>query len=70
MKEKAVDNRWNILSIFIDAILLEMGEYLITLYDTPMKEELMIASIENTIYWNPVGFMSKSQGQSEQSYLY
>ena len=47
-----------------------MGEYLITLYDTPMKEELMIASIENTIYSNPVGFMSKSQGQSEQSYLY
>ena len=37
-KETAVDNRQNLLSIFIDAILLEMGEYLITLYNIPMKE--------------------------------
>ena len=37
MKEKAVDNRWDILSRFVDAILLEMGEDLITFYKIPMK---------------------------------
>ena len=55
MKEKAVENRWNIFSIFVDDILLEMGEYLITLYNIPMKEELMSASIESPIDWDTVG---------------
>ena len=34
-----------------------------------IKEELISASIENHIDWYPVGSMSKSQVQSEQSYL-
>ena len=38
MKEKAAENRQNLLSRFIDVILLEMGEDLITLYSIPMKE--------------------------------
>ena len=38
IKYKVVDNRRNILSIFIDNILLEMRKYLITLYNITMKE--------------------------------
>ena len=34
-----------------------MGEYLITLYNMPMKEELMGVFIENPIGWYPVGSM-------------
>ena len=35
-KEKAAENIY-FFSRFIDAILLEIGEYLITLYNIPMK---------------------------------
>ena len=38
MKEKDVENKRNILSRFFDAILLEMEEYLIALYNILMKE--------------------------------
>ena len=64
MKEKAVENRRNLLSIFIDAVLLEMGEYLITLYKIPIKEELMIYSIENTIDRDSVVSIPTIQVQS------
>ena len=38
MKEKAADNRWHILSRFIDDLLLEIIEYLIMLYNIPIKK--------------------------------
>ena len=46
-----------------------MGEYLITIYNIPMKEQLMSDLIENPIDWYHVGYMPKSHVQSEQSYL-
>ena len=38
MKEYFLEKRQNLLSTFIYDKLLEMGEYLTTLYDLPMKE--------------------------------
>ena len=41
-----------------------MGEYLITLYKIPIKEELMIYSIENTIDRDSVVSIPTIQVQS------
>ena len=36
-KENVLKNEWNLFSIFVNAILLERGEDLITLYNIPTR---------------------------------
>ena len=69
MKDEAVQNRQRLLSRFIDAILLEMGEELIQQYEIPTKEELLDTSLEHPIAWDPISCMSKSAIQSDESFL-
>ena len=60
MKEKVVENRKDLLSRFIDAILSEMGEDLIKIYNI-LTKNINECLIENTICWDPVAFISKTK---------
>ena len=68
MQEEMVQNRKCITKKIIDAVFLEL-DYLVQSCNIPSKEELMNATLQNKLDWDPVECFVQGNEQSDGSYL-
>jgi predicted GIY-YIG superfamily endonuclease len=68
MQEEMVQNRKCITGKIIDAVFLEL-DHLVESCNIPCKEELMNATLQNRLDWDPVECFVQGNEQSDGSYI-
>ena len=67
IEEEIVQERRKHLERVIDAVMIEM-EGLVQLYNLPSKNDLMNATLDNVLPWNPLQSFQRGPQQTEESY--
>ena len=67
-EEEINKNYIELKSSLIDATVSEMGIITALLYNIPTKNDLMNASLENPVIWDPIRSYQKNPSQSQESY--